>query len=402
MTNEQAYHFYMRDVHSAQLYVDWGWYFLISSALQRRVWLSGAETAIFPNMFAVFTGPPGTGKSLVCNTIKNFLSEHVRYVGKAHEGDRVTQLPLFPIAADSTTFESLVEETFNANSIHQIDDNNKYYHQSILFILDELASIFKQNAEDTTTFLLTTYSGTKYVRKTRHKGHFVITRPCLGMLACTVVDSLRELIRRHILDTGLAARTIFVHAQMSRFRQILIPERNQEQLQARSQLIEHLQKLSTVYGRVDYAPGVLSYLQEWWEDRRQVVRNNSPTLANYYERKALHVNKLAMTCLFMEQHQSMLIEKHHVDRAIQILNEAENTMHLPLSGGGRNELYTIALDVLEYIRAHKGSLSELEVVAHFLPKATGDELLQVFSTLEGQGKLARTRSKDSKIIYTCV
>jgi hypothetical protein len=366
------------------------------------VWLSGAETAIFPNMFAVFTGPPGTGKSLVCNTIKNFLSEHVRYVGKAHEGDRVTQLPLFPIAADSTTFESLVEETFNANSIHQMNDNNKYYHQSILFILDELASIFKQNAEDTTTFLLTTYSGTKYVRKTRHKGHFVITRPCLGMLACTVVDSLRELIRRHILDTGLAARTIFVHAQMSRFRQILIPERNQEQLQARSQLIEHLQKLSTVYGRVDYAPGVLSYLQEWWEDRRQVVRNNSPTLANYYERKALHVNKLAMTCLFMEQHQSMLIEKHHVDRAIQILNEAENTMHLPLSGGGRNELYTIALDVLEYIRAHKGSLSELEVVAHFLPKATGDELLQVFSTLEGQGKLARTRSKDSKIIYTCV
>lgn len=402
MTNEDAYILYMRDVHSAQLYVDWGWYFLISSALQRRVWLSGAETAIYPNMFAVFTGPPGTGKSLVTNTIKNLLGEQVRYVGKVTEGDRVTQLPLFPIAADSTTFESLVEETFNANSIHQIDDNNKYYHQSILFILDELSSIFKQNAEDTTTFLLTTYSGTKYVRKTRHKGHFIITRPCLGMLACTVVDNLRELIRRHILDTGLSARTIFVHAQMSRFRQILIPERTQEQLQARAQLVEHLQNLSQVYGRIDYAPGVLSHLQEWWEDRRKVVRNNSPTLANYYERKALHVNKLAITCLFMEQYKSMTIEKQHVDRAIQILDEAENTMHLPLAGGGRNELYTIALDVLEYIRGHKGSLSELEVISHFLPRATSDELLQVFVTLESQGKLARTRNKEGRIIYTCI
>src|SRR4030095_1364074 len=108
---EHAYHVYMRDVHSAQIYINWGMYFLISAALQRRVWLSGAETAIFPNLFSVFTGPPGTGKSLVCTTVKNLLGEHVRLVGDTKLGDRVSQLPVFPIAADSTTFESLVEET---------------------------------------------------------------------------------------------------------------------------------------------------------------------------------------------------------------------------------------------------------------------------------------------------
>ena len=401
MTNEQAYHLYMQDVHSAQLYVDWGWYFLISAALQRRVWMSGAETAIFANQFVVFTGPPGTGKSLVCTTVKNLLSEHIKYVGDAKLGDRVAQLPVFPIAADSTTFESLVEETFNANSIHQIDDNNKYYHQSILFILDELASVFKQNAEDTTTFLLTTHSGAKYVRKTRHKGHFIITRPCVGMMACTVVDSLRELIRKHILDTGISARTVFLHAQMSRFRQILIPERSEVQMQARNQITEHIRKLSTVFGRVDYAPGILGYMQTWWENRRAVVRNSNPALASYYERKALHANKMAMAVLFMEQTDSLLIEKEHVDRAIAILDEAELTMHLPLSGGGRNELYTIALDVYEFIRTHKGTMSELEIVSHFLPKATSEELLQVFLKLEGQGKISRSKH-EGRTIYRVV
>jgi hypothetical protein len=220
------------------------------------------------------------------------------------------------------------------------------------------------------------------------------------MLACTTVANLRDLIHKHILETGLTARTIFLHAQMPRFRQILIPERSREQLESRRVLADHLHQLSKVFGQINYAPGVLEYLQNWWQNRIIVVRNRSPMLADYYERKALHVNKMAMIFLFMEQHESLIIERKHVDRAISVLEDAERNMHLPLSGGGRNELYDVSLDVLEFIRAQpERKVAEIILVSHFLPQATSEELIEVFLGLENMGKVVRS-IENQRTIYT--
>jgi len=387
----------MRDIHSAQNYVDWGFYFLISSALQRRVWLSGSETSIFPNLYCVFTGTPGTGKSLVSNTIKTLLGEHVRTVGDRSKGDRIVQVPIFPMSADSTSFEALVEATFNANQIHQVDEKNKYFSQPICIILDELASIFKVNAEDTATFLLTCFSGTRYSRVTRHKGSFQLPRPLIGMLAATVTDALRDMIRRRILDSGIGARTIFIHAREPRFRQMLIPPRSPEQEEDKQLLQAHIRNLAGVYGQMAYTPEALDYLNGWWKDRRRVIINPASCLESYYERKSLHVNKMSMIVHFMEQHESMEIELSSVLRAIEILNKIETIMSIPLSGGGRNEAYTIALDILDYLRS-KGPTPELEIVMHFLPAATGEEIQDCLLILQNQQKVAR-KVIDNKVMY---
>ena len=374
---------------------------MIGAALQRRVYLSGQESAIHPNMFVVLTGTPGTGKSLVSSVIKALLTEqkYVRSVKVNGTDSRMVEIVRFPVAADSTTFQSLVEETAEAVSTHEVEGHPPYVHHSISFILDELASIFKQQAEDLTTFLLTVHGGHPYRRRIRDTGgRFSLERPCVSILGGTVVKKLRHLISDGTLDTGMASRMIFVFARKPRFREAFIPDRDDRQLAARLQLTEHLKKLHRIFGQIVYAPDALIYIRAWWKDLTRVKINKDPVLEGYYDRKALHLNKLCIVLLFCEQVTSNVITLDIVKQGISILDYNEQLMNVPLAGGRRNELFTIGIDILDFI-AKNEKVTSLDLLTEFLPEATKEEINEILLTLHKQ-KEVNIFNENGQFCYT--
>jgi hypothetical protein len=84
MTNWEAWQLMLRDVGSPSIYVDWGFVSMISSALQRRVWLSDEDfMPVYPSMFTILTGPPATGKGNILKPVKDLLSYHKTPVNQA-------------------------------------------------------------------------------------------------------------------------------------------------------------------------------------------------------------------------------------------------------------------------------------------------------------------------------
>ena len=73
MNNLGKWRFYLKDIESPDLFIDWGFYSLISAALQRRVWLYPDAMAIYPNIFTLLVGPPAAGKSRVISQIADII-----------------------------------------------------------------------------------------------------------------------------------------------------------------------------------------------------------------------------------------------------------------------------------------------------------------------------------------
>lgn len=387
----------MKDVPSPDIFIEWGFYSLISGALQRRVWVdSGAP--VYPNHYIVLTAPPGVGKGNVLNAVKDFLGHHGSAVqlskaerlagAKPKEGAK-----LFSLAADSTTFESFVLETSRSSTYLEVPEQlaervgvRVYSYAPMHFILDEATSIFHKDAQALTTFLLTTWSCGNYERKTKNKGAECIQNTCVSLLAGTTPEELQALARTNIITSGFTARTVFVYANHERFRMSIIPPHNEAQVSARADLLEYLKVLANVILPVKFGDGALNLFGAWWNDEARVRKNRNQKLINYYVRKNVHVMKLALTMHFMDPDWNDELQAETVERAIAKLDETEQFMHMALEMPGRNQLAPVGTEIVSFLR-REGPSDFNRLLIEFFKDVTDDELSYTLQSLQQQGRV---------------
>lgn len=397
MTNLERWQLYNRDLFSPDHYVDWGWYSLIGACLERRVMLGGEVNPIFPNMFVVFVAPAGVGKGQVADKVKEFLMHHrtVRLktdtqlaVEAAMRGHPDAVEYMFPMAPDSTTYESLVKELadMGVKGLTKRADGRPYLHASMAFVLDEYTSVFKQHADDLITFLLTAWNGKDYQRKTKGKGHDWIKNPCLNLLSCTTPTEFAKILRKEIVGSGLLARTILVYEDANRSRGLFMPDPDAEQIVARDHLLEYIKRLKQIVTVVKFSAEARDFLTDWYKDPNKVRINTHPKLDEYYVRKGTHVQKLATIIHFSEPgwEGGTEIQVPAVSRAIRFLEKTEFNMHLPMVAGGRNELHGIAQHIVGYINRHPGGLTYQDLLIQFIADVSAEELQSILMSLRQQ------------------
>lgn len=394
MTNKDSWTLWNRDSFSPDIFIEWSWLCLVAAALQRRVWYSNDTYPQYANMYTLFVGPPGVGKGLQLDQLCAFLKHHKKPNGmsdiersvKLGQGQDADEL-LFPFAADSTTFESLMQEFVAASTDFKIPGTNppkNIIHASLIFALDEFTSIFKKHAEDIVTTMCTAWNCKNITRKTKRNGNNLLRNPCLNMFAGTTPDNLIKLQRTEIVDTGFSARIMLVYAKKPRGRDIKIPKPDASQEEAKDSILGWLKVLSNVYGEVNYTLEAEDYLRAWWRDPKQVRINDSNKLENYYERKLNHVHKVAMAMHYSETGFERLISVETLKRAIDLLARTEKNMHVALEGGGRNPLGPVTKAVGTYI-SNNPDVPMSELIVQFCDDATIDELNEVLEVLQAQG-----------------
>ena len=177
--NFDLWNLYNRDIVSPQNFIDFGWYFLVSAALGRKVWKGPDHQKLYPNHYTILVGDPGVGKGLIIKQILEFLREHKlndatvpkqsggitdkklveKVIQSANFASAPTRGPkpaedklLIPIAANCVTFEALTRAcASNTRAIFysrfdkvlnkKVDDIARY--AALAFCLEELSSLFR-------------------------------------------------------------------------------------------------------------------------------------------------------------------------------------------------------------------------------------------------------------------
>lgn len=400
---------YQRDVTSPQSYIDFGYYFIISASLQRRIWMGGESPNIagqlYPNVNIILVGEPGLGKGRVITPVNNIL-RHWRIeleTGKIVEPDENTvgekyENYLYPNGPENITYEQLVSKM--AKSLrrvnHETADGTKkiYSHSSMYFGLEELSSLLQKDTNKITDFLIQTYDCNDYRRETKTQGFDQIKKPCLTFIAGTTPAFMEDTFKDRLLTDGMTSRCWFIYELTNRFNLWGTKPHDAEQLAAKTRILEHLRKLAVVYGRVKFTPEADEFLKLWWEHEHPITRpNNNLRLASYYARKNIHVMKLAMIMYFSEQTTSFEIPLETAKRALAELESIEKRMHYALNFGGRNPFFTIGSKILKYMYQIRRPMTGQQLLEEFYGDVTQRELGEVMRYLTDTDKVV---TKDGK------
>lgn len=435
MTNFERWQLYMREIPSPQSYIDFGFYYLISAALQRRVWVGPDHYKLYPNVYIILVGEPGIGKGLVIKQIAELLKYHkleppggsvkqepnlqkvepalIEAVNAANyaeaTGVKTQKIDLdrpllIPVAADATTYEALIRAMAKATRrINYVDfdpalqkDTVKIYtHSSLCFCLEEISSLFRRKTEDVVNFLLKAYDCGDYEYDTKTQGTDRVKRCCLNFFGGTTPSFMQSTFNDRLLNEGFSSRTWFVFEYANRFNSLLIPELSEEQVEARNTLIEHVQKLSKIYGRIHFEQDAWDYLDNWWKNIHPYNKpNTSLKLTPYYARKNIHAQKLAVAMHMGEDAEvndrgepKNKIQLATVKSAMEYLDLTEKKMHYAINFDNKNPLSAVGKRLVTYI-TNNGAQSMRDLMIEFWDDVRENELKEIIQHLIAVQKIA--------------
>lgn len=381
MTNFEKWRIYTDGFVSPDNYINFGFYYLVSAALQRRVWLGPDHMPIYPNIYIFLVGEPAVGKGVVIKPVTEILKSHhltppdqskiipgedahVTAALKeedwrlATNGGKEKDPPLmFPVAADATTWEALVKAL--SNSLRRInykkfdpslgrEKSAIYAHSSMCFSLEEISSLFRKKAEEVVNFLLKTYDCGDYEYDTLSRGKDRIKKCCVSLFGGTTPEFMQRVFDDSLLNEGISSRTFFIFATENRKNCFFFPPLTEEQRTYYEEIRKHIGSLGHLYGNVKVDRETEVFLESWAKTHKQNRTNSNPKLNHYYGRKNLHVAKLAMAMHFGESLE-MFIKQEVFERAMDVLGEEEKKMHLALGLDKTNPLSGPAKKILTYL-----------------------------------------------------
>lgn len=452
MDNFQKWCAYTENLVSPNSYIAWSWLYTITASLQRRVWIGTEPQQLFPNIYVILVGNPGVGKGLCLKEVISLLkhwrytdkienAEYLAYMNsngkqeaadilKTNEQDRKANefqgyakkaptIPpeLIPVAADATTYEALVHSMVDCYDVimtTRYDETLKKNiarpdgHASSAFVLQELSSLMRKRTEDVVNFLLGMYDCPKdYKYITKSQGSDRVRKGCINLMAGTTPSFMASTFDDRLTDEGFNSRTFYIYAARNRKNSAWISDKTPSQLAFRHDLLNHIRKLTSLYGEVKISQDVKDRFQEWWnqyENDKIKRANTSLKLVPYYSRKNIHILKLAMAHHFSE-HITMELTWEDIEWAITFLEKEEKFMHLGIALEGKTDESRMSRKVLEYLASGEKSYVSILMETHYIG---GKELLNkaldfLKDTMQVSSRIERDEElNESKEMYKLI
>jgi hypothetical protein len=356
MTNIEKWRYFLKDLESPDLFIDWGFYSMISTALQRRVWLFPDTFTLYPNLFVLLVGPPAAGKSRVISQVSEYIKHPMLIDRKPNKkANKVDVKPFFPLSADTITQEALVQYIVKecARDFYYTNDKKQKMrssHFSVGFMIEELGVLLRKNTDSIVNMLNQFYDSRDYTYKTKHQGTDIIKNVCVNILGGTTPSFIRTAFNDQIISQGFTSRVIMVYGDEPRFlRQF--PGINEKQEGCKKDIVEHLKNLADIGGPLKLSDEAAAFHKDVYESGQLTKKtiNKDHRLETYYGRKNVHLLKLSMIMHFADGTNSMTIQRSTMERAMRFLAHTEIRMHEAYTVAGRNALAEIQRRICQHI-----------------------------------------------------
>lgn len=362
-TNLERWRYFYKDIESPDLYVDWTFYMMISATLRRNVCLDNLPhdpigRALYPNLYVIFIGPPGVGKSTSAYGALDLFKSFGGFERLENAGKR-----LITVAPNSLSLEQLYNY-LNAHILiqdippqhitknHEGKEIRKYLSSPLTFFAtEELGTLFRENTGDLVRFITEGYDAGDFHRETKTQGVNFIKNMCIALLGCATPDWITEVSKNGLLKQGFASRTIFVWGGTKRHLRRKY-EFTRDQQAELLKIKDHIRQLLKLYGPIRETKEAEEWMTSWYEKGGETNRlNKDRRLIDYYARKKVHLTKLAMVVHFADSLTSEVTVEDYV-KALRLLDRTEPEMHLALLGTAtENPAYLIVSKIEEKLEA---------------------------------------------------
>jgi Protein of unknown function (DUF3987) len=356
----QAYMAYTAEQESPDEYHTWVALSTIAGAIRRRAYFDMGYFNLYPNLYAVLVGPAGRCKKSTAMRIGRELLANV---------------PGANFTSDSTTRERLIQD------LSQIYSDG---HSSMTAYSTEFASLLTSSGMDMVVFLTDIYdSPSEWSHRTKMGGTNKIRAPYLNLLGATTPDWIAKALPLDTIGVGLTSRVVFIYQDSPRIREPF-PELSPQQKQLKQLLLSDLIEISLISGEYKLTSTAKSVYEKWYKERlKDPNPTGDPRLAGYYERKPMHVLKIAMLVMASGSNDTVITEEA-IQQTFALLNVVEPRMQKVFAAVGKNPLTYDLEQVTGAIVSHPG-ITFSELLAMFRHSVRKEELEEVLETLRAAG-----------------
>lgn len=331
---------------------------------------------VYPNLYVIFVGNPGNGKSTAMKIAKDLVREF--------------DPDFCPIVPSSVTREALTKDM--GDSSHKYLKSFSYAGEEIPYTpaniyANEIVTLLGTNPIGMIEFFTDIWDEDQFEVNTKNAGKDVIPKPAVNICGCMTPEITGNLLKENIISGGFARRCIFVYAKR-RGNPVPLPTITPEQLEARAACIAWAEKLTQLSGEFKWSDDAKERYIEWYNENHLFVANNTDVWLNgYYTSKGMLVLKVA-ALLALSESLDLILQIQHIERSLELLKVTEKDMHRVFDGTGRNPEAGIASKVSAMLEAApRGTVKEKEVFSVLYDHGTYEEIGKAITHLNLSGKL---------------
>ena len=283
----------------------WAAISLIAAALEQRVWVQ-TSSPLYPNLYVMIVGHPGTGKTRTMRVIKRLA----------------LTLSEFSVAPISLTFASLVDYLAQAQRSFQVPGQvDPIQFNSCFICAEELGAFMHRWDDEMIKGLSAFYDPDPYAQHRRTNDlKIAIDSPQVNMCTGVTPQDLLKLLPEVAWGQGFTSRTIMVFSDERIIGNDFAP-RADPKLDA----LEHdLKVIHGLYGQFHVTNPYMECIANWRALGEPPVPNH-PKLTHYITRRRVHLYKLSMVSA-IDRGNSLTLTTEDFNRAMNWLVEVESWM----------------------------------------------------------------------------
>jgi len=360
----------------------WSAISVIASCLQRKVWLNWGFFNIFPNLYIVLVGPPGTRK----NTAIGIATSMADKVKNIH------------YIADSTTGASIVEElklslSSEATSINKHAEPIR--HSSVTIVAEELSVFFIMD-KDMMKWLTDWFDcKDKWEYKTKGRGTYPIEGEWVNLIGGATPTSFASTVSATAIGEGFASRLITVVEDAPR-KLNARPKLTPEEVILYNNLTFDIQQIAALQGEFTLSIEADKWFTHWYEHPTPNPMKDDERFMGYFSRKHIHLLKTSMV-ISASISNNKIITLDHIQYALDILENTETRLSDAFGAAGRSVLATDIDDIMKLLKMHK-RLAKEQVFGQIWRNVNPINLEHIFTVLK-EAKAIKEEVIDAKVYY---
>ncbi len=331
-------------------YHTWVGLSILSSSLQRKVYMHWSHSKIYPNQYIVLVGPSGTARKGDAMGLGRPFMEHIG----------------LPIASQSITREALIRVMGEGMTSYLDRDGKLRYQAPITIVSAELTVFVGQknlkllgdltdlyDSQDSWTYETKHgYEGKKGSNQTKDS----ISGVCVNILGATAPDWIPTILPKEAVGGGWTSRVIFV-VERGKGKIIANPNLTPPDEVLRDKLNKDLEQIHLITGEYLFDDEALDLYVHWYNNQEQKAKKGifpitDGRFGGYLARRATHIKKVGM-CLSASRGEDLLINARDFRRALNLLELAESKMAMAFKGMGISDIAEVTDKFLTYMIARQ-------------------------------------------------
>ena len=301
---------YTEVVRSPDIFRLWSGIATIAGALERRVWLVSAGKLVFPNLYIVLVGHPGTGKTQAIEQTNDLW-----YAAKC-----------LYISPHDITKARLIDSLAKASHKKILKDGSLYEYNTLLVAADELGVLLPSHDTEFLSTLNRIYDNPaqhRHERRALGDKQIDIINPQFTIIAGTQPSYLANLLPEEAWGQGFMSRVLMVYSNET-LDPIDIFDTRELSKQVFALLRDKLIEFSKYHGVIKWGHPAAEAAQKWI--KRGMDPEPEHSKLEHYNRRRV-INLLKLIIISSVSHGNSEIQLEDFQRAQVWLLEAES--HMP-------------------------------------------------------------------------